>query len=366
VSLFQIGVAMIAVFFTLAGSVTAETATCYIDSGDATVRPGQIDRSGAAWAWWEETLNSTGFNHITIETNSAFDSHSQLFCAGFVDAYLTQHRIWERFQLYKDIVGVARNASFSVQWTDWLQLNLDYMRMQVSTEHTNYWRDVGLVLSQFDGLVAGYAAVAPDSENLTELDILIIQSIGDLDDLDVMFSQATVRDETYGMECSGLVKLAPNKTDVWFAHNTWSDFRTLTLYVKEYDFAIPEWKAKRVIVATKMGALHSSTDFWLTDQGLLILETTNGNYNNSLYERVTTESVLTWVRALVASWTAESAPGWANEFLKENSGTYNNQYVIVDAKKFTPGETPSSDFVWSTSIFLMLSHGDHARYCPEA
>jgi hypothetical protein len=96
-----------------------------------------------------------------------------------------------------------------------------------------------------------------------------------------------------------------------------------------------------------MGALHSSTDFWLTDRGLLILETTNPNFNNSLYQRVTTESVLTWVRTLIASWTADSGSAWATEFLKENSGTYNNQYVIVDAKKFTPGETPSSDFVWS-------------------
>jgi hypothetical protein len=54
------------------------------------------------------------------------------------------------------------------------------------------------------------------------------------------------------------------------------------------------------------------------------------------------------MRTLVASWTADSASAWADIFLKQNSGTYNNQYVIVDAKKFTPGEVPKRDFVWIT------------------
>jgi hypothetical protein len=332
-------------------------ATCYIDSGTAFVRANTLDTTGVAWAWWAETLNSTGFNHITIETNPSFDSPTQLFCAGFIDSYLTQHRIWERFQLYKDIANVSRTSPFPTNWTDWLQHNLAYMRSSVAASPGDpYWRNVGYVLRQFDGLVAGYRSTAPAAETLTEMDLLIIQSIGDLSDISKALERPPKRDETFGMECSGLVRMGANMSDVFFAHNTWSDFRTLTLIVKEYHFEVAEWTAKRVVVATKMGALPSSTDFWLTDRGLLILETTNGNYNDTLYDRLTPASLLTWVRTLIASWTADSGLAWADGFLRENSGTYNNQYVIVDAKKFTPGEPPASDFVWSTFNLLTRSH----------
>jgi hypothetical protein len=97
-----------------------------------------------------------------------------------------------------------------------------------------------------------------------------------------------------------------------------------------------------------MGALPSSEDYWMTDRGLLILETTNNNFNTSLYDQITTHTLLTWVRTLHAAWTTDSSPDWASEFLIQNSGTYNNQYVVVDAKVFEPGRLPDRDFIWIT------------------
>jgi hypothetical protein len=87
------------------------------------------------------------------------------------------------------------------------------------------------------------------------MDFLIIQSISDLSDISEIFAKR--KDETYGMECSELVRFAPNNSDVYFAHNTWSEFRTLTLVIGQYDVTIQDWIGNRVIVATNMGPLLS-------------------------------------------------------------------------------------------------------------
>ena len=51
------------------------------------------------------------------------------------------------------------------------------------------------------------------------------------------------------------------------------------------------------------------------------METTNQVINSSLYEFLTTESLLYWVRVTVATRMATTGPEWVNYFSKYNSGT---------------------------------------------
>ncbi|XP_075023385.1 putative phospholipase B-like 2 isoform X5 [Calonectris borealis] len=48
-------------------------------------------------------------------------------------------------------------------------------------------------------------------------------------------------------------------------------------------------------------------------------------------------SVLEWLRNIVANRLARSGPEWAAVFRRFNSGTYNNQWMVVDYNAFTPG-----------------------------
>ena len=43
------------------------------------------------------------------------------------------------------------------------------------------------------------------------------------------------------------------------------------------------------------------------------------------------------VRAMIANRIAKDGREWRNAFVQRNSGTYNNQWMIIDYKKFTPG-----------------------------
>uniref|UniRef100_A0A0M3I5Y5 Phospholipase B-like n=1 Tax=Ascaris lumbricoides TaxID=6252 RepID=A0A0M3I5Y5_ASCLU len=45
-----------------------------------------------------------------------------------------------------------------------------------------------------------------------------------------------------------------------------------------------------------------------------------------------------WIRVKVANELARSAREWCEIFERYNSGTYNNQWVILDYKRFTPGK----------------------------
>lgn len=85
-------------------------------------------------------------------------------------------------------------------------------------------------------------------------------------------------------------------------------------------------------------SITSTDDFVLTSAKLAILETTIGNYNEKSLDLITPNTVLTWIRAEIAHRTASSGLQWAEAFGRHNSGTYNNEWVVVDYKQFHRGK----------------------------
>jgi hypothetical protein len=84
------------------------------------------------------------------------------------------------------------------------------------------------------------------------------------------------------------------------------------------------------------GNLVSGDDFYITSQNLIVLETTNDVMNSDLYAFTTTQTVPYWLRVMVANRMSTTGADWTNCFAMYNSGTYNNQWIIVDNKLFTP------------------------------
>lgn len=51
---------------------------------------------------------------------------------------------------------------------------------------------------------------------------------------------------------------------------------------------------------------------------------------------------------------ATSGSEWADIVAKYNSGTYNNQYMVVDLKLFTPGQELRPNLLWVVEQVMML------------
>lgn len=68
---------------------------------------------------------------------------------------------------------------------------------------------------------------------------------------------------------------------------------------------------------------------------MVVQETSIENFNKSSWGHITAKSiVLEFIRNTVANRMASSGAQWASIFSLHNSGTYNNQYMIIDYKKF--------------------------------
>jgi hypothetical protein len=68
-------------------------------------------------------------------------------------------------------------------------------------------------------------------------------------------------------------------------------------------------------------------DFYLSESGLVVLETTNHIFDPSVYGSgaLTPRSLLSWQRVRAALMIASNGQEWVRTFSALNSGTYNNQ-----------------------------------------
>ncbi|CAN8017033.1 unnamed protein product [Ixodes persulcatus] len=178
---------------------------------------------------------------------------------------------------------------------------------------------------------------------------------GDLSDLEGVLRRVP---DQYSMgqtpSCSVLIKVVADNDDILFAHNTWFLYRSMLRIEKKYKFpwhltsksseTIP---GHTISMSSYPGKLDSVDDFYLASTGLAITETSLENNNDSLWNLVRPDNApLTWVRDMVATRLAVTGPQWVDYFGKLNSGTYNNQWMVLDYKLFTPGSAIGKNTLW--------------------
>jgi len=208
------------------------------------------------------------------------------------------------------------------------------------------------------GLHEGYNSMAPPSEKIDLIHFQTLVSLGDVDEIGYWkeenrpdFSKMTTDEliEYLGLHshCSAMMKVADDFSDVWFGHNTWTGYNKLIRIYKEYryipnsDFPI---KSQAVTMSSYPGAVNSQDDFYITDANLYVTETTNSVLNLTLFDLLSPDTLMCWMRTMVANRLADNGYSWIEIFSKYNSGTYNNQFQILDLKlidtsnkKISPG-----------------------------
>lgn len=193
--------------------------------------------------------------------------------------------------------------------------------------------------------------------------------------------------------CSALVKVADDMSDIYVGHSSWFTYSAMLRIYKTYHFNLNNKSNKGVTTSFSSypGVLSSLDDFYMMGESkLMMIQTTNNIINQSLWDLIVPESLLgmflfdiftliivsfmlflicriyiihvyvsfllialyiyiylfifiriflyiAWHRVRSANQLANSGPEWFNIVSRYNSGTYNNQYMIVDGKLFKAG-----------------------------
>lgn len=225
---------------------------------------------------------------------------------------------------------------------------------------SDFWAGMKLIMNQFHGLMDGYNVVVDKTKQLPLFAFQLLNDVGDFLDLlsaldpsripdyDKMTPDEIFRTITSNGRCSAMVKLNGDMSEMWSSHSSWFTYAATNRIFKHYYFDVSSKfvSAKKISFASYPGFLESLDDFYIMDNGLVMLQTTNSILNSTLYQLVTPNALLAWQRVRLACQNAGDGKAWSEIIASYNSGTYNNQYMVVDYNKFVPGTEVQPGTLW--------------------
>ncbi|XP_014689697.2 phospholipase B-like 1 [Equus asinus] len=321
------------------------SATAYWMPAEKTVQVKNVmDRNGDAYGFYNNSVKTTGWGILEIRAGYGSQTLSNditMFVAGFLEGYLTALHMFDHFRnLYPQLIQtpsiVNKVRDFMAKQDQWTRSKIkDY-------KDDPFWRHMGYVMAQLDGLYVGAMkrASLEGIKPMTMFQIQFLNAVGDLLDLIPSLSPTQVYNLKFFKRwdmghCSALIKVLPGFENIFFAHSSWYTYAAMLRIYKHWDFNIRDKDtiSNRLSFSSYPGFLESLDDFYILSSGLILLQTTNSVYNKTLLKLVVPQSLLAWQRVRVANMMANGGREWAEIFSKYNSGTYNNQYMILDLKK---------------------------------
>jgi len=136
--------------------------------------------------------------------------------------------------------------------------------------------------------------------------------------------------------CTGVVRLADGNSELYFGHTTWESFSEMTRIWKVYDFPLKGSVSKKISFSSYPGCISSTDDYYLMDNGLAVTETTLSLPRKQKYS--SSQSMPDFVRIMAANRLSSSAEEWVRSMADSATGTYSSQWMVLDYKKFKPGE----------------------------
>ncbi|XGW17184.1 hypothetical protein V3C99_002080 [Haemonchus contortus] len=298
---------------------------------------------------YSNQINETGWAYVEVEVSPRITQpYMQGYAAGFVEGKATRELI--KLHLANVVDGLCEDAEqFCEDLNDFLLENYLWMQDNIASyPEDRYWIQVNLTLNQVIGMIDGYDGKVGRRLSAKEIvahPVYLLQLVGDMEDLATKFKKPeTPRSLLAGTgHCSALIKLLPDLSDIYFSHVTWESYSTMLRAQKKYTFSTND-PGRSYSFSGYPGVITSNDDFVLTSARLAILETTIGNNNDRLLRYITPKTIMCWIRTQVAHRTSSTGLQWAKTFSKFNSGTYNNQWNILDYKLFKRGrfDQPSS------------------------
>ena len=369
-------------------------------SPNAKVVTDTLDKVNAnAYGTYNFNGSINGWNYLDIHANTApvsSETHlSNMYAVGYAEGYVSCKEIrtfWPNFykDLFGDLLTPPGEGTLKFIREQWKWMG------EMIEEHADtdqYWYAQSQTRNQLEGLFAGYKQGCSTSHAGAGLEkaegrpnvfwstldtptlehFLLINAWGDLYQITVkmkepgQFSRLHGRDKQELVErCSAFVKLLPGNADVFFGHNTWDSFQSLGPRIfKKMNF--PLWQtadpAATLVQYTTLfsssPALLSSIDDFFVVKGvghMGVQETTNSLYNLRLLSTIVPTTALSWQRSTAANQLSASGADWAVNFALYSSGTYTNQWMVIDFPLFTAGSLPKPGFFTVYEEVPNLSH----------
>eukprot|EP01028_Stygiella_incarcerata_P004746 TRINITY_DN2062_c0_g1_i1.p1 TRINITY_DN2062_c0_g1~~TRINITY_DN2062_c0_g1_i1.p1 ORF type:complete len:552 (+),score=127.28 TRINITY_DN2062_c0_g1_i1:94-1749(+) len=348
----------------------------------------------AAMAHFDDSqITKTGWATLTTHGFSTVSDKNQTFGAGYLEGYFTHELLYDYYYNYF-VNTYGENMTVSEKLIGFMQAQLDWTRKSVesASEKDVFWSTMGLIMSQFDGLVQAYQKFSSKEHMMTELQIYMIAAAGDLENLNTAFPSKGLSGDMFSrrfnqhrdaswkedpmededallMDCTGFIRLTPDKQDVIVGHATWRAYYAMLRIWKTYEF---EWSkeylgaASQVSMSSSPSFLHSKDDYYITNANLAVIETTNNVFDTSLYDLLTPKSLLSWQRVMIANWASKDGEEWTQLFERYNSGTYCNQWMVVNMNLFVPGSEIADGLLWIAEQIPGYVHsGDVSRVLAD-
>mmetsp|Transcript_4322 Transcript_4322/g.8677 ORF Transcript_4322/g.8677 Transcript_4322/m.8677 type:complete len:540 (-) Transcript_4322:179-1798(-) len=328
--------------------------TVYKKDGAFQFVAGVADENGLAYGSYDDSVQERGWGELRIRTGKG-ENEDIVYALGYLEGHLTSQRVFE--------YGKTMHEYFFTNKTENENLVSGFFNQQeawqkdqvAANKDDSYWTTVNLLQQQFEGLVKGQQDGATDSsKQLSRFEVQVINAVGDLLDLISALSpkerpnyEKMSREElmyavTSSGHCSGLIRITPDLQELFSAHVAWFTYASMLRIFKHYHIDLQGdvskyVSARAVSFSSYPGMLESLDDFYMMDSGLAMVQTTNNIFNTTLYEKVHPSSLLAWQRVRLANWIASTGKQWGDILATHNSGTYNNQYMVVDYKRFNRG-----------------------------
>lgn len=297
-------------------------------------------------------LNASGWMHFEAQSNPYAAPSKQMLAIGYAEGVLFHDHIYNHNHNIKDyfLHTYFNDADdYPEDVYAFLRDNLRWLKAKARANIDNeFWQQVYFTVRHFEGLVMGYQSASNQSTFMTELQLYVYMSSGELLDI-VNFAVPALRrlltDRDFAElsdHCSGAVVVT--ETDAFVGQTAWFTYGSMTRVFKSYQFNLSTARARKVTFSSYPGFSYSFDDWYSTDSGLMFFETTSNVYDPGLYEHCGPETVLTWVRAPVAGRLAEDGEHFSVLVSLYNSGTYNNQWAVVDVRRFDRGS--DSGVLW--------------------
>eukprot|EP00758_Cryptobia_borreli_P011482 Tbor_TRINITY_DN5664_c0_g2::TRINITY_DN5664_c0_g2_i1::g.8829::m.8829 len=322
--------------------------TCALDS---TNPMGSID--------FNKSLKSTGWDTLNMKINPKnkyLSPTEEMFAIGWAEGFVTFESISDNYK------NTMTSTKLSSNVTEWINEHINYMKGLADGEGP-YSVQLARLLQQLMGIASGYNQSCKASKDfictpLDFFDIFLLNfqtEVGDVQDAFSVNSEKTEAAINNREHCSALIK--PVKDDIFVSHVTWSGFTTMYRQYKTYNFG-----AQFITMSGYPGVIHSIDDWYMTGARLVVMETTNGVYDNTLFKKFLKDNIMvvsSFLRTMIANYLAQTPKEWVDIWSRYPSGTYNNQWMVFDMKQYTPNEKcPKGSFYIVETVPGTVKSGD--------